>query len=168
MSYSDPLIFQLHRLLLFLGVGFLLGFVWTAFGLLRELFANGKRITVFLDVLFCAVSFLALFFSSLAYANGRIRLHLLFAAALGYAAYHFTLGRPLKGLLSLLARIVRRAASALLRPFQALSAVLCRGINKLKAALAGGWKRWETNRAAIRERIRKKEPKKMKKRKNPS
>ena len=64
MKYSEPLSGQIWVFLAFLGVGFLLGALYLAFGFLRMLCGNGRR------RLFCFPAYRRAFFAKAAAAHG--------------------------------------------------------------------------------------------------
>ena len=86
MNYSEPLLRQLTDALSFVGVGFLLGVLYTVCGFFRRLSGGGKKATFALDLLFCFLSFACLFGASLALQNGVWRLPSLLAAGADVSA----------------------------------------------------------------------------------
>ncbi len=138
MNYSEPLLRQLTDALSFLGAGFLLGALYTVCGFFRRLLGGGKQATFALDVLFCLLSFAALFGASLALQNGVWRMPSLLAAAAGAAAFWYAIGRLLTPPLDKFAALIRAGIARLFAPLQRLSACLWRGaaavFRRLKAA----------------------------------
>lgn len=83
-----------HHLLFFcsLAAGLFSGAVYDAFRLIRAFF-KGRVFLFITDVVFCvyySCLMCVLFFN---YSHGRIRAYALIASGIGFAAYHFTLGR---------------------------------------------------------------------------
>lgn len=126
MRYSEPLQNQLTAFVAFSGVGFLLGAVYVLCGFFRKLFGDGKKTTFALDLLFCLVSFAALFGASLAFTNGVWRAPDLAAATAGFFAFYFSLARLLTIRLNVCASLLRSALAKLFLPFQRCSAALWR------------------------------------------
>ena len=124
MNYSEPLLRQLTDALSFVGVGFLLGVLYTVCGFFRRLSGGGKKATFALDLLFCFLSFACLFGASLALQNGVWRLPSLLAAGAGFFAFQQTAGRLLTPPLGALAAFLRAALERLFSPVRRLSARL--------------------------------------------
>ena len=123
MSYTAPVQGQLFTLAVFLGVGFLLGLLFELLRFLRRLFAGeGVAAVRVQDVLFCTLSFFVLFFSLLAFSNGKLRVHLLLTAAAGFMAFRLSVGGLLRRLLDRCCKTARNWGAAVLRPFRSLAA----------------------------------------------
>ncbi len=137
MSYSAPLIHQLDVFLVFLGVGFLLGAVYTFVAFFRRLTGETAAACFVCDFLFCALSSVVLFLFLLAYANGRVRINLLLSAGAGFAAFSLSLGKPLRRVLFGAADAIHHALLLLLRPLKHFWTAMIRGLgrgqNRLRA-----------------------------------
>jgi len=140
MSYSEPLMHQLDVFLVFLGVGFLLGAIYTFVAFFRRLTGETAAACFVCDFLFCAVSCAVLFLFLLAYANGRVRINLLLSAGVGFAAFSLSLGKPLRRVLFGASDAIRQAMIFLLRPLKRLWTALFHGLrqgrNRLRAFFA--------------------------------
>ncbi len=113
--YLPDASFQNQAFLLSVGFGTLLGLLYDFFRIVR-IAANDRKHAVFVqDVLFLAVSaFLTVLFL-LVVNNGSLRLYIIFAMAVGFFAYYFTLSR-----------IVIQAGQILLDLFRKLILLLSR------------------------------------------
>lgn len=120
MNYSEPLIHQYNNFFVFLGVGFLLGFVYEAVVFVRALFSKKKFAIIIQDVSFCFLAFLVLFIAFLAFGNGVIRFNLLLSCAAGFLTFELTAGRAVKKLFGFLIKALQKTADILLKPFAAL------------------------------------------------
>ena len=137
MKYSEPLQSQAEVVLVFFGVGFLLGLWYLLCKFFRRLCADSKVGTFLLDLLFCFGAFFALFACFLAYTNGIWRLPALAAAAGGLILFQLSFGRLLWRLLEPIADLIRRSTMFLLEAVNRLSRAirsrLCSLATKLKA-----------------------------------
>ena len=125
MRYSEPLLTQVQIVLVFLGVGFLLGMWYLFCSVFRKLFADSRVATFFLDFLFCAGAFFALFASFLAYTNGVWRLSALVSAGCGFFLFHMSIGRLMTSTVNSFCSRVRRLNSFLFRTIRRISNRLC-------------------------------------------
>ena len=120
----------------------------TALGLVYDLLRplrRGRISTALTDLLFCALTALALPAFTLYGGGGRLRIFALFGILTGAALWFLTLSRPLRRLeavflrplqwlAAVLLRLFRRLAAALLRPLRGLAGGLRRFLRQLKAA----------------------------------
>lgn len=99
---------QVEELLMFGGVGFLLGLYEEMF---RLLFGNcrARSWRLFVrDCLFCTTSALITFILALAVADGVIRWYLYLGLAVGYAAYRLTIGNAVSRDIAMIGKGWRR------------------------------------------------------------
>ena len=137
MKYSEPLVHQYNVFLVFLGVGFLLGFVYETVVFVRALLSKKKFAIIIQDVVFCFLTFLTLFFSFLAFSNGVIRFNLILSCAAGFLTFELSAGRAIKKLFDFLLKWFQKVSDILLRPFVALSSFLLKKSEKIKSNFEG-------------------------------
>ena len=108
---------QLYELFLSCGMGFLLGFYYDCFRLLRR-FGRVSRFGVFIfDILFFTTAAVCVFFFSLAMTEGEVRGYSLAGCLVGALAYRCTVGRFLLRTLCGTIRTARRLFSVVVKPF---------------------------------------------------
>lgn len=93
MSFSEPLVNQVKIFLLSVGMGVLLCGVYILVQSFFCLFGKSRAVQAFADLLFCIAFALLSFFFMIFYNNGRVRLHLVFGEALGFAAFYVSGGK---------------------------------------------------------------------------
>ncbi len=108
---------QVYELFLACGLGFLLGFYYDGFRLLRRFCRVPKFGLFLLDVLFFATAAVAVFLFSLAMTEGEVRSYSLLGSAVGFFAYRCTVGRVLLRALYGVSRTVRRVLAVFVKPF---------------------------------------------------
>ena len=115
MEYLQSIRAQTAAFLGTVGFGFLLG---AAYDLLRfvRLLTRSRRIAVW-DVGFGAFAGAALFLFSLTCCGGKVRVHLLAAACVGFAVWYFFAGVPLRAASDGAVRALHRAAACVRRAF---------------------------------------------------
>ena len=74
-------------------LGIALGILYGVFKFLRTAFNFGRVTVIATDVLYMILSMLAIFFFSLTFLLGYIRIYVCFGALLGFLFYRLTLGR---------------------------------------------------------------------------
>ncbi len=132
MDYLQTIRSQAAVFLETVGFGFLLGGAYDLCRLVR-LLTRSRRIAVW-DIAFGAVSSAAAFLFALTQDGGRVRSYVLAAIGIGFAAWYFCAGGPIRSATDGILRFLRRAAAAVRRPFDRLSAQLertCRNLRSL-------------------------------------
>lgn len=176
MIYSQPLLWQLYNFLFFFGFGFLCGFLFRLVEFFRELFSSKKAAVIAQDIVFSVLSTVLMFVFLLTYADGKVRLNLIFAAALGAAVFFLTIGSAVQRVFCFLSTVLRKTVLTVSKPFLFLAAVIKRLLSKLvkrfsdKAAVLktkkeknGEQKAPQKSRAAVfKKRLHKKAEKKNK------
>ena len=122
MDYLQSIRSQAAVFLQTVGFGFLLGAAYDVCRLAR-LLIRSRRIAVW-DIAFGAVSSAAAFLFALTQEGGKVRSYLLAAIGVGFAAWYFCAGVPIRSATDGILRFLRRAAKAARRPFDRLSARL--------------------------------------------
>ena len=135
MNYSEPLAHQYNVFLVFLGVGFILGFVYETVVFIRTLLSRKKFAIIIQDVLFSFLTFLTLFFSFLAFSNGVIRFNLILSCAAGFLTFELSAGRAVKKLFGILQKLFQKTVDILLKPFAAVSAFAVKKAEKTKSKI---------------------------------
>lgn len=124
MTYSEPQLWQVYNFLFFFGFGFLCGLIFRLIEFIRGLFSSKKAAVIAQDVIFSVLATVLMFVFLLTYANGKVRLNLIFAAALGAAVFSLTLGKAVKNVLGFLGAIIKKTVSFLAKPFVLLALIL--------------------------------------------
>ena len=124
MTYSEPQLWQVYNFLFFFGFGFLCGLLFRLIEFIRELFSRKKAAVIAQDIIFSVLATVLMFIFLLTYADGKVRLNLIFAAASGAAVFFMTLGKAVKNLLGFLGIIIKKTVSFLAKPFILLALIL--------------------------------------------
>ena len=124
MTYSEPQLWQVYNFLFFFGFGFLCGLLFRLIEFIRELFSRKKAAVIAQDLIFSVLATVLMFIFLLTYADGKVRLNLIFAAASGAAVFFMTLGKAVKNLLGFLGIIIKKTVSFLVKPFILLALIL--------------------------------------------
>lgn len=124
MTYSEPQLWQVYNFLFFFGFGFLCGLLFRFIEFIRRLFSSKKAAVVAQDVIFSVLATVLMFVFLLTYADGKVRLNLILAAALGAAVFFLTLGKAVKKALDFFGAIIKKTVSILARPFILLALIL--------------------------------------------
>ncbi len=90
--YSLSLATQTKSFLLSLGLGFLMGFFYDFFRLVRLSISRNKILIIIFDLLYCIFLCFATFIFCMTVNEGQIRFYLLLGEAIGFAVYYFSLG----------------------------------------------------------------------------
>lgn len=145
MKYSEPLQFQLEMILVFLGVGFLLGAFYFVCTFFRYLLGGKKAVVFSLDLVFCLGTFFVLFSVFLSYTNGVWRMPALISAAAGFFLFRLSIGELLKKPLCRFAGLLRKCAAAFFRPMHRYSKGILSLLQRIRDHAASGIKRrkWE-------------------------
>lgn len=130
--YGVDLSVQIENLMPFLGLGFILGIVYDAAGIIRTLFVKLKPIVFAVDFLFCILSAILTYLLLLATANGFIRIYLLLALFTGAAVYFSTLGVLVSFVTGKIARFIKRFLSVIFSPFYRVLKKLSAVLHKMK------------------------------------
>lgn len=157
MNYLEPLPQQLTNFLLFFAFGFLAGFLFRVVELLRSLFSKGKRALFLQDFLFSVAVTILMFVFLLVYADGNVRLNLIFASALGAAAFFLTADRAVKRVFGALSAGFSRVISLVSAPF---IYIFQKSFQRPLRSFLSGKKRKGNRRSRQRKRKRKKSAKK--------
>ena len=96
MNYLEPLPQQLSNFLLFFAFGFLDGFLFRLVEFARSLFSKGKIALLVQDLFFSVATTVFMFVFFLVYADGNVRVNLIFASVLGAAVFFLTADRVVK------------------------------------------------------------------------
>ena len=131
MNYLEPLPQQLTNFLLFFAFGFLAGFFFRVIEFLRSLFSKGKYALFVQDFLFSVAVTVLMFVFLLVYADGNVRLNLIFASALGAAVFFLTADRAVKKVFGALSAVFSKVVSLVSAPFIYLSKKLSKAVKKL-------------------------------------
>ncbi len=120
--YGLSLAVQAKNFLLSLGIGFILGFVYDAFRIIRLCISSKKVVFIVSDILYC-VAFGFSFFIFLIMTNqGQFRFYLLFGACIGFAVYYFSLGAIIfsfsEFLTELIKKWIKRIFAVFIFPFK--------------------------------------------------
>lgn len=91
--YGVDLSVQFENLMPAIGLGFILGFVYDIFKLIRQIFFNGKTAFFITDMIFVVVCTLSSFMLFIAVNSGRIRGYLVMFEVLAACVYRFTAGQ---------------------------------------------------------------------------
>lgn len=89
-------------------LGLFLAVIYGALKFLRYAFSLGKATVVILDILFMLVWAMSVFFFSLAYLMGFIRVHVIAGSFTGFLLYRLTVGRLIFKIYSPLIRFLRK------------------------------------------------------------
>ena len=130
--YGVDLSVQIENLMPFLGLGFILGIVYDAAGIVRNLFVKLKFIVFVVDFLFCILSAVLTYLLLLATANGFIRIYLLLALFTGAAVYFSTLGVLVSFVTVKFSKFLRRIFTVIFSPFYCVLKKLSAVLHKMK------------------------------------
>lgn len=159
MSYSEPLLWQLYNFLFFIGFGFLSGFLFRFIEFVRELFSSRKAAVIVQDIVFSVLATILMFVFLLTYADGKIRLNLILAAALGAAVFFLTVGKAVKKAFGFFAAVLRKTLSVLVKPLVVPIRLAEKAFAFLKIAAGRGFTGLKTRIKARKEPAPKQEKK---------
>ena len=94
-------------------LGAALGVVYGAFALLRHALNLKKGGIIALDIAFMLICALSIFYFSLGYLDGYIRVYVISGAALGFFIYRLTIGRLLQRILNPILSWIKRIIVAI-------------------------------------------------------
>lgn len=119
---------QLQLFFIFLINGFLIGFLFDFFRILRKAIKTADFITYIEDALFWILTGLIILYSIFTYNNGEIRLFMFLAIILGTLIYFISISRPILHISLSIINIIKKIFHILLNiikiPFQFLFAWL--------------------------------------------
>ena len=95
-------------------LGAALGVIYGALALLRYTFSVKKAAVITLDILYMLCCSFCIFFFSLGYLDGYIRVYVIFGCLTGFFIYRLTIGRVLQRILNPIFRTARRIIAAIL------------------------------------------------------
>ena len=95
-------------------LGAALGVIYGALALLRYTFSVKKAAVITLDILYMLCCSFCIFFFSLGYLDGYIRVYVIFGCLTGFFIYRLTIGRVLQRILKPIFRTARRIIAAIL------------------------------------------------------
>lgn len=115
---------QLQLFFIFLINGFLIGFLFDFFRILRKAIKTADFITYIEDALFWILTGLIILYSIFTYNNGEIRLFMFLAIILGILIYFISISRPILHISLSIINVVKKVFHILLNiikiPFQFL------------------------------------------------
>lgn len=91
--YIDDISSQLNVFLYSVGFGFILGFIYDIFRIIRILVIKNNKAIPIQDIAYFLLCAVLTFVFLLVVNNGRFRFNILVALVLGFAVYYLTLGR---------------------------------------------------------------------------
>lgn len=131
MNYLEPLPQQLSNFLLFFAFGFLDGFLFRLVEFVRSLFSKGKIALLVQDLFFSVATTVFMFVFFLVYADGNVRVNLIFASVLGTAVFFLTADRVVKKVFGTLSSVFSKFVSLISVPFATLSKKVKKGVERL-------------------------------------
>lgn len=90
--YGLSLATQTKNFLLSLGLGFLAGFAYDLFRIIRLSISSGKTAVIISDLLYCISLCFSTFIFLITVNEGQVRFYLLLGEAIGFAIYYFSFG----------------------------------------------------------------------------
>ena len=90
--YGLSLATQTKGFLLSMGLGFIMGFFYDFFRIIRLAISQRKAFVVVFDLLYCIFLCFVSFIFCMTVNEGQFRLYLLLGEAIGFAVYYFSLG----------------------------------------------------------------------------
>ena len=96
-----------------LPVGAVLGIIYGIIALLRKTLNLKKGTVIALDITFMLLCAVSIFYFSLGFLDGYIRVYVIFGAGLGFFIYRLTIGRLLQGILNPIISWIKRIIVAI-------------------------------------------------------
>lgn len=90
--YGLSLAAQTKGFLLSMGLGFIMGFFYDLFRIIRLAVSQKKAFIIMFDLIYCIFLCFMSFIFSMTVNEGQFRLYLLLGEAIGFAVYYFSLG----------------------------------------------------------------------------
>lgn len=118
-------------------LGAALGVVYGIIALLRKTLNLKKGAVVALDVTFMLLCSLSIFYFSLGFLEGYIRLYVIFGAALGFFIYRLTVGRIMQRILNPILLCVKRIIIAIFTKIKIIAKKLLKIGNQILYNIVG-------------------------------
>ena len=96
-----------------LPLGAVLGVIYGIIALLRKTLNLKKGTVIALDITFMLLCAVSIFYFSLGFLDGYIRVYVIFGAGLGFFIYRLTIGRLLQGILNPILSWIKRIIMAI-------------------------------------------------------
>lgn len=96
-----------------LPLGAVLGIIYGVLALLRHTLSLKKSAVIALDITFMLLCAVSIFYFSLGFLDGYIRVYVIFGAGLGFFIYRFTIGRLLQRILNPIISWIKRIIVAI-------------------------------------------------------
>lgn len=96
-----------------LPLGAVLGIIYGIIALLRKTLNLKKGTVIALDITFMLLCAVSIFYFSLGFLDGYIRVYVIFGAGLGFFIYRLTIGRLLQGILNPILSWIKRIIMAI-------------------------------------------------------
>ena len=132
--YGLSLATQTKGFLLSMGLGFLMGFFYDVFRLIRLSISRNKILVIVFDLLYCIFLCFSTFLFCMTVNEGQLRFYLLLGEAIGFGVYYFSLGVIIyssgEKVISLIKKCLRGIFSFLLFPFRWIFGRIKAVINK--------------------------------------
>ena len=96
-----------------LPLGAVLGIIYGIIALLRKTLNLKKGTVIALDITFMLLCAVSIFYFSLGFLDGYIRVYVIFGAGLGFFIYRLTIGRLLQGILNPIISWIKRIIVAI-------------------------------------------------------
>lgn len=140
--YGLSLATQTKGFLLSLGLGFLMGFFYDVFRLIRLSISQNKALIIVFDLLYCIFLCFSTFIFCMTVNEGQLRFYLLLGESIGFAVYYFSLGVVIfssgERFIIFIKRCFKRIFKLLIFPFKWIFERMNALFNKF---LKKGWKR---------------------------
>ncbi len=137
MNYAEPLSNQVMVFIRGVGFGVLLGLLYEAFTVLRNLISDKKWAYVLCDISFSLIAAVMSFFFMILFNGGIVRLNLILAQLLGGVALHLSAGRHLIKPMLFVGGAIRKGIRFVFSPVRFIlhkgRALLSTQIKKLKS-----------------------------------
>ena len=118
-------------------LGAALGVFYGALKFVRYTFSPGRAAVFVLDMLFMLVSAVACFLFSVGFIQGYVRFYIFAGAAVGFAAYRFSVGRLVFILYSPAVRLCRKILNKILRKSKLFAKKLLKICRKILYNVSG-------------------------------
>ena len=133
--YSLSLAQQTRGFLLSLGFGFIMGFFYDVFRIVRICISRGRAAFIVFDILYCIFLCFCTFLFSLTVNEGEMRVYLLLGEAIGFAVYYFSLGAVIfsisEKIISFIKKTVRAIFKIISYPFRKIFEILSSFFSKI-------------------------------------
>lgn len=133
--YSLSLAQQTKGFLMSLGFGFIMGFFYDVFRIIRISISRSKAAFVVFDILYCIFLCFCTFLFFLTVNEGELRVYLLLGEAIGFAVYYFSLGAVIfsvsEKIILFIKRTLRWIFKIISYPFRKLFEILGKFFSKI-------------------------------------